>query len=134
MPRLRTLEQSYSTLLPSSPEFDNIRVVLGVAMQDTYNGRQTADFALPAILERKKSSIQTFTSNPNLLCDLNNVPEEGHKKRPLDIQHEQSENVSKVQRQAGMSDKLVEASKIQIIRGEQEKGREMAGKRTRTTK
>jgi len=104
-------------------------VVLGMAMQDTYNGHQTADSALPAILERKKSSIQTFTRNSNLLCDTDNVPEEGCKKRPLDLQHEQSENVSKVQRQAGMSDKVVEASKIQIIRGEQEKGREMAGKR-----
>lgn len=102
MPRLTTLEQSYSTLLPSRPEFDTLRVVLGMAMQETYHGLQTADLALPAILERKKDTIQTFTSDSRLQWDTSEGQEGSSKKRPLEIEHKQSRSVSKVQRKDGM--------------------------------
>jgi hypothetical protein len=91
MPRLTTLEQSYSTLLPSRPEFDTLRVVLGMAMQETYHGLQTADFALPAILERKKDTIQTFTSDSKFQLDTAQGPEGSSKKRPLEIEQSKAE-------------------------------------------
>jgi len=62
LPKSKTIEQTYSTLLPPRQEFDTLRLVLNMAMQDSYDVREQADLALPAILERQKDTIPTFAT------------------------------------------------------------------------
>jgi hypothetical protein len=56
LPQSPTLEQSYSTLVPAD-NHQNLRLVLNMAIQDTYSIDDKPDFRLPAVLDRKKESI-----------------------------------------------------------------------------
>jgi len=73
LPKSETLEQSYSTLIPSTTNntpwsinnwnnnsnagAERLRLVLNKAAQETYSVGQKADFCLPAVFERTKESV-----------------------------------------------------------------------------
>jgi hypothetical protein len=58
LPKSSTLEKSYPTLVPSGSH-KNIRLVLNMAIQDTYSMNEKADFHFPTVVDREKASIPT---------------------------------------------------------------------------
>lgn len=57
LPKSSTLEKSYSTLVNTGDD-DKLRLVLNMAAQETYDVEEKPDFALPAVFDRKVSSIE----------------------------------------------------------------------------
>jgi hypothetical protein len=80
LPKSATLEKSYAALVPTD-EHKNIRLVLNMALQDSYSSIGRTDFQLPAILDRTKESIpvQVYTSQRQLESTVIHV------KRPIDF-------------------------------------------------
>jgi hypothetical protein len=70
LPKSSTLENSYSTLVPADSH-KNLRLVLNMAIQDTYDADAVTDFQLPAVLDREKSSVPVVVYTPNNLLAQN---------------------------------------------------------------
>ena len=64
LPHSSTLEKSYSTLVPPDSH-QNLRIVLNMAIQDTYT-TSAPDLQLPAVLDWTKASIPKSIIPPNL--------------------------------------------------------------------
>ncbi|PVH88665.1 hypothetical protein DL98DRAFT_648024 [Cadophora sp. DSE1049] len=67
LPQSSTLEKSYSSLVPASSH-KNIRLVLNMAIQDTYSVNEAVDFQLPAVVDREEASIpkMVYSFQPRL--------------------------------------------------------------------
>jgi hypothetical protein len=63
LPKSSTLEKSYSALVPTNSD-ENLKLVLNMAVQETYSTVTFHDFQLPAVLERQKGSIPTTVYAP----------------------------------------------------------------------
>lgn len=63
LPKSSSLEKSYSTLVPTK-NHHNLRLVLNMAVQDTYSPDPKPDFRLPAVLDRKRESIPMTIYTP----------------------------------------------------------------------
>jgi hypothetical protein len=63
LPQSSTLEKSYSTLVSASSH-KNLRLVLNMAIQDTYSVEPEVDLKLPAVLDRQKVSIPRTIYTP----------------------------------------------------------------------
>lgn len=61
IPKLSSLENCYSTIVPTEDD-ENYRLVLNMAAQESYSLDQEADFQLPAIVDRLKSTIPVHVS------------------------------------------------------------------------
>lgn len=61
IPKRSTLEQSYSTLVPTEVS-DDVRLVLNKAVQESYPLNNPSDFQLPAVIDRKTGSIPRYVS------------------------------------------------------------------------
>jgi hypothetical protein len=70
LPQSSTLEKSYSTIVPSESD-KTLRLVLNMAMQDTYSMDKNHDFQLPAVLDRQKESIPTAIYTPQHRLESN---------------------------------------------------------------
>jgi hypothetical protein len=79
LPKLSTLEKSYSTLVPAASH-KNLRLVLNMAIQDTYDADAVTDFQLPAVLDREKSSVPAVVYTAENLLG----PSQKRQKRRLD--------------------------------------------------
>jgi hypothetical protein len=56
IPKLSSLEKCYSTIVPTENDATH-RLVLNMAAQESYSLKQGADFQLPAVIDRLKSTI-----------------------------------------------------------------------------
>jgi hypothetical protein len=63
LPQSSTLEKSYSALVPASSH-ENLRLVLNMAIQDTYSVEPEVDLKLPSVLDRQKASIPRTIYTP----------------------------------------------------------------------
>jgi len=79
LPKSSTLEKSFSALVLAESH-ENLRLVLNMAIQDTYKADGETDFQLPAVLERVESSVPKVVYTPQKLFGT----EEENKKRLLD--------------------------------------------------
>lgn len=61
LPQLATLEKSYSTLVPAGCH-KNLRLILNMAIQETYSVNEHSDYQLPVMLERTIDSIPRVES------------------------------------------------------------------------
>jgi len=73
LPQATTLEKSYSTLVPAESH-KNLRLVLNMALQDTYSASEESDFQLPAVLDRDKESIPRFEYTQTLALEEKTGP------------------------------------------------------------
>lgn len=73
LPKSSTLEKSYSALVATDDDDKNLRLVLNMAIQNTYSAAARPDFQLPAILDRAKDSIpvQVYTSQQRTFYSAN---------------------------------------------------------------
>jgi len=90
LPKSSTLEKSFSTLVPADSH-ENLRLVLNMAIQDTYEADGETHFQLPAVLERVKSSVPKVVYTPQKLLGAD---ERNGRKRLLDsgFQYERLES------------------------------------------
>jgi hypothetical protein len=67
LPQSSTLESSYSTLVPADGH-KNLRLVLNMAIQDTYSTDVCSDFQLPVVLDKDKGHVSrvVYTGGPQL--------------------------------------------------------------------
>jgi hypothetical protein len=73
LPTSSTLEKSYSNLVPTN-EHKNLRLVLNMAVQDSYSLYKKPDFCLPAIIDRANESIPVQTYTPKQRISHTTVP------------------------------------------------------------
>jgi hypothetical protein len=95
LPKSSTLEQSHSTIIPGDSH-ENLRLVLNLAIQDTYS-TEKPDFQLPAVLNRKKDSIPTAIFTPQQRLDTTRIPRKRFLPSTSDGSHERN-TASKRQR------------------------------------
>ena len=62
MPKLSSLESCYSAIVPTEDD-ESYRLVLNMAAQESYSLDQEADFQLPAIVDRLKSTIPVHVTH-----------------------------------------------------------------------